>query len=97
MRPSRIEQEALKRHMDAPNPDEQSQRDGCGRNLAEGEGFEPPSPCGLTDFKSAAFNRSANPPGLEKVLMRPHFSLRHGIAVPVWYAMRITTTEDPWN
>src|SRR3954467_3122413 len=36
--------------------------------LAEGEGFEPPSPCGLTDFKSAAFNRSANPPGLKKSL-----------------------------
>jgi hypothetical protein len=36
--------------------------------LAEGEGFEPPSPCGLTDFKSAAFDRSANPPGLKKAL-----------------------------
>ena len=30
--------------------------------LAEGEGFEPPSPCGLTVFKTAAFNRSATPP-----------------------------------
>jgi hypothetical protein len=30
--------------------------------MAESEGFEPPSPCGLTDFKSAAFNRSANSP-----------------------------------
>src|SRR3954470_16175655 len=56
--------------------------------LAEGEGFEPPSPCGLTDFKSAAFNRSANPPGLEKVLMRPHFRPSHGHCSRVWYARR---------
>src|SRR5205814_10125617 len=42
--------------------------------LAESEGFEPPSPCGLTDFKSAAFDRSANSPGLEKSVVRPHFS-----------------------
>ena len=33
--------------------------------VAEGEGFEPPGPCGPTDFKSAAFDRSANPPGLK--------------------------------
>src|SRR5687768_1728593 len=33
--------------------------------LAESEGFEPPSPCGLTVFKTAAFDRSANSP-LEK-------------------------------
>lgn len=32
------------------------------QDLAESEGFEPPSPCGLADFKSAAFNRSANSP-----------------------------------
>lgn len=30
--------------------------------LAESEGFEPPRPFGLADFKSAAFNRSANSP-----------------------------------
>ena len=30
--------------------------------LAESEGFEPPSPCGLTVFKTAAFDRSANSP-----------------------------------
>src|SRR5207237_5480484 len=46
--------------------------------LAESEGFEPPSPCGLTDFKSAAFDRSANSPGLEKSLVRPHFSDSRG-------------------
>jgi hypothetical protein len=31
--------------------------------MAESEGFEPPSPCGLTVFKTAAFDRSANSPG----------------------------------
>src|SRR5437588_3775661 len=30
--------------------------------LAESEGFEPPNPCGLTVFKTAAFDRSANSP-----------------------------------
>src|SRR5262245_15011961 len=30
--------------------------------MAEREGFEPPSPCGLTVFKTAAFNRSATSP-----------------------------------
>ena len=30
--------------------------------LAEGEGFEPPEPCGSPVFKTAAFNHSANPP-----------------------------------
>ncbi len=30
--------------------------------VAEREGFEPPSPCGLTVFKTAAFNRSATSP-----------------------------------
>jgi hypothetical protein len=30
--------------------------------VAESEGFEPPSPCGLTVFKTAAFDRSANSP-----------------------------------
>ena len=30
--------------------------------LAESEGFEPPSPYGLTVFKTAAFDRSANSP-----------------------------------
>src|SRR6267378_7492911 len=30
--------------------------------LAESEGFEPPSPCELTVFKTAAFDRSANSP-----------------------------------
>src|SRR5204863_5807373 len=33
-----------------------------GQVLAESEGFEPPSPRGLTVFKTAAFNRSANSP-----------------------------------
>ena len=33
-----------------------------GQVLAESEGFEPPSPCGLTVFKTAAFDRSANSP-----------------------------------
>ena len=32
------------------------------RHLAESEGFEPPSPCGLAVFKTAAFDRSANSP-----------------------------------
>ena len=30
--------------------------------VAESEGFEPPSPYGLTVFKTAAFDRSANSP-----------------------------------
>ena len=30
--------------------------------VAESEGFEPPSPCGLTVFKTVAFDRSANSP-----------------------------------
>ena len=30
--------------------------------MAESEGFEPPSPCELTVFKTAAFDRSANSP-----------------------------------
>lgn len=29
--------------------------------FAEGEGFEPPVPLGTTVFKTAAFDRSANP------------------------------------
>lgn len=31
--------------------------------MAEGEGFEPPRPFGLTVFKTAAIDHSANPPG----------------------------------
>ena len=31
-------------------------------DLAEGEGFEPPIPCGIPVFKTGAFNRSATPP-----------------------------------
>ena len=30
--------------------------------VAEREGFEPPDPCGSTVFKTAAIDRSANPP-----------------------------------
>src|SRR5687768_18296543 len=30
--------------------------------MAEGEGFEPPIPCGTPVFKTGAFNRSATPP-----------------------------------
>ena len=30
--------------------------------MAEGEGFEPPIPCGIPVFKTGAFNRSATPP-----------------------------------
>ncbi len=30
--------------------------------VAEGEGFEPPDPCGSTVFKTAAFDHSATPP-----------------------------------
>ena len=30
--------------------------------MAEGEGFEPPVTCATTVFKTAALNRSANPP-----------------------------------
>jgi hypothetical protein len=30
--------------------------------MAEGEGFEPPKPFGLTVFKTAAIVHSANPP-----------------------------------
>ena len=32
------------------------------RNLAEGEGFEPPEACASTVFKTAAFDHSATPP-----------------------------------
>ena len=38
------------------------------RNLrgkqAEGEGFEPPDPCGSPVFKTGGFNRSPTPPDL---------------------------------
>ena len=30
--------------------------------VAEGEGFEPPIPCGIPVFKTGAFSRSATPP-----------------------------------
>ena len=30
--------------------------------MAESEGFEPPEPCGSSDFKSGAFDHSANSP-----------------------------------
>jgi hypothetical protein len=30
--------------------------------MAEGEGFEPPVPCGTPVFKTGAFNHSATPP-----------------------------------
>lgn len=30
--------------------------------MAEGAGFEPARPCGLSVFKTDAFNRSATPP-----------------------------------
>jgi hypothetical protein len=33
-----------------------------GQTLAEGEGFEPSSPCGLPVFKTGAINHSATPP-----------------------------------
>jgi hypothetical protein len=45
-----------------PGPIERVWLDSLGRVLAESEGFEPPSPCGLTVFKTAAFDRSANSP-----------------------------------
>ena len=32
------------------------------KNLAEGEGFEPPVPCGTPVFKTGALNHSAIPP-----------------------------------
>ena len=32
-------------------------------SFAEGEGFEPPVPCGTTVFKTAAIDHSAIPPG----------------------------------
>ena len=31
-------------------------------NLAEGKGFEPPEPCGSSDFESDAIDHSATPP-----------------------------------
>lgn len=34
------------------------------RNMAEGEGFEPPEPCGSTVFKTAAIGHSATLPNL---------------------------------
>ena len=33
-----------------------------GKKLAEGEGFEPPVPCGTPVFKTGAFDHSATPP-----------------------------------
>ena len=33
------------------------------RKMAEGEGFEPPVPCGTSVFKTDALNHSAIPPG----------------------------------
>ena len=32
--------------------------------MAEGEGFEPPTPCGVAVFKTAALDRSATPPSV---------------------------------
>ena len=34
--------------------------------VAEGEGFEPPRPCGPPVFKTGAFNHSAIPPSTRK-------------------------------
>ena len=34
------------------------------REVAEGMGFEPMRACALAVFKTAAFNRSATPPGV---------------------------------
>ena len=39
-----------------------------GRNVAEGEGFEPPMPCGTPVFKTGAINHSAIPPAQAKHL-----------------------------
>jgi hypothetical protein len=32
-----------------------------GAKMAEGEGFEPPIPCGIPVFKTGAFNRTRPP------------------------------------
>jgi hypothetical protein len=46
--------------------------------LAESEGFEPPSPCGLTVFKTAAFDRSANSPVVDCTHARNNTLLQPG-------------------
>ena len=52
--------------------------------MAEGEGFEPPVPCGTTVFKTAAFDHSAIPPRSElsylmEEIFQPHFHSRFGV------------------
>lgn len=37
--------------------------------LAEGEGFEPPEPCGSPVFKTGALNHSATPPEDERQII----------------------------
>ena len=44
---------------------------GLGFSMAEGVGFEPTEPFGSAVFKTAAFNRSATPPG--SVVRRRHY------------------------
>ena len=54
--------------------------DGVNQNadVAEGEGFEPSSPCGLPVFKTGAINHSAIPP------RGPGETLRRGVILARW-------------
>src|SRR6267378_1383747 len=64
--------------------------------LAESEGFEPPSPCELTVFKTAAFDRSANSPAKDFTCAGP----RHGPVNCRWHERanqrQDASREDLW-
>ena len=61
--------------------------------MAEGEGFEPPRPCGPPVFKTGAINHSAIPPSLHSKAMHILYhnisetGLSHPIPRPqlLWY------------
>jgi hypothetical protein len=64
----------------------------CIRNLAEGEGFEPPKACTLVVFKTTAIDHSAIPPATTNDTVElggPATS--HGSA-----ATRLTEPNDSW-
>ena len=47
-------------------------RGGARRRMAEGEGFEPPEPCGSAVFKTAAIDHSATLPINDLCIYRPY-------------------------
>src|SRR3979490_537774 len=70
--------------------------DFLGHVLAESEGFEPPSPRGLTVFKTAAFDRSANSPAKDSTCA----GSRHGPVNCRWHERanrrQDASREDLW-